>query len=392
MEIISYYGQKRPMGTETTALSIEDMLRSQRSQTSHRAQSSIARHRKEAEFENFLLLINSFCAFLIKARILVPIICLALCLFAASTWAVQYIQTFANPIMFQTIPSSDTRILSGQMRNFALATEPLTADEEGNIAFIDEADIAGLFNMPVSFSPYTVQSGDSISSISNRFGLRNISTLIGINNVENVRFLRAGQKLEIPSIDGLLYTIKTGDNLDRIAQRYSLSIEQILDVNELASSILLPGDEIFLPGVRLDSTSLKEAMGELFRAPLSINWRISSPYGYRADPFTGNRSFHTGMDLVVPRGTSVKAAMAGTVSTAGYSNVYGNYVIMNHGNGYQTMYAHFMSPAPVKSGQSVSQGGVIGYVGSTGYSTGDHLHFTVYKNAKLIDPREVLKF
>ena len=77
-------------------------------------------------------------------------------------------------------------------------------------------------------------------------------------------------------------------------------------------------------------------------------------------------------------------------ATAGWNNVYGNYVIISHGNGYQTLYAH-MQNYTVKAGQTVNQGERIGYVGSTGYSTGPHLHFTVYKNGKLIDPSTVLK-
>ena len=103
------------------------------------------------------------------------------------------------------------------------------------------------------------------------------------------------------------------------------------------------------------------------------------------------RSFHTGVDLVVPHGTPIKASMGGTVAAAGYSNVYGNYVIINHGNGYQTLYAH-MSSFSVKRGQQVEQSTRIGYVGSTCYSTGAHLHFSVYKDGKLINPVQVLKF
>ena len=88
---------------------------------------------------------------------------------------------------------------------------------------------------------------------------------------------------------------------------------------------------------------------------------------------------------------SIKSAMSGTVAAAGYSNVYGNYVIINHGNGYQTLYAH-MSSASVKKGERVAQGAQIGHTGNTGYSTGTHLHFSVYRNGKLINPAQVLKF
>ena len=83
--------------------------------------------------------------------------------------------------------------------------------------------------------------------------------------------------------------------------------------------------------------------------------------------------------------------MGGRVSTKGYSNTYGNHVIIDHDNGYQTLYAHMVS-STVKKGQYIQQGGRIGYAGNTGYSTGVHLHFSVYKNGKLINPAAVLKF
>ena len=203
--------------------------------------------------------------------------------------------------------------------------------------------------------------------------------------------MRAGQKLTVPSLDGLVHTVKEGDSLASIAQKYGVSLEKILDVNELSSAVLLAGERLFIPGARLAGSDLKKALGELFASPLSVRWRISSAFGWRMDPFTGVRTFHTGIDLVVPHGTPIKASMAGTVAAAGYSNVYGNYVIINHGNGYQTLYAHMVSSA-VKRAQHIGQGGVIGYVGSTGYSTGAHLHFSVYKDGKLINPMHVFKF
>ena len=135
----------------------------------------------------------------------------------------------------------------------------------------------------------------------------------------------------------------------------------------------------------------QKAMGELFIWPLSGGYRISSRFGPRLDPFTGVPSSHTGIDLAITQGTPIKAAMSGKIAVVGYTNVYGNYVIIDHENGYQTLYAHMQKPAPVKKGQRVAQGTKIGLVGNTGYSTGPHLHFTVYKNGKLIDPETVLK-
>lgn len=223
------------------------------------------------------------------------------------------------------------------------------------------------------------------------FGLRNISTLIAVNNIDNVRQLRAGQKLTIPSIDGIPYTVKSNDTITGLSVRHGITVEDILDVNDLASSDLVIGQKLFIPGGKLDSVSLKKAMGELFIYPINGKYRLTSRFGRRADPFTGIASSHTGIDLAISQGTPIKATMSGKIIAVGYTNVYGNYVIIDHENGYQTLYAHMQKPSPLKKGQRVAQGKQIGLVGNTGYSTGPHLHFTVYKNGKLIDPLSVLK-
>jgi murein DD-endopeptidase MepM/ murein hydrolase activator NlpD len=246
------------------------------------------------------------------------------------------------------------------------------------------------YTQPVTFTQYTVKSGETISGIARQFNLTNISTLISVNDIQNVRLLRAGQKLSVPSLDGIFYQVKQGDTLAGISVKHNITVEDILDVNNLDSTAIIAGSKLFLPGIHLDSTALKKAMGELFVSPLAGSWRFSSPFGWRPDPFTGVRSQHTGIDMAVPLGTPILTAMSGTVVAASYSSIYGNYVIINHGNGYQTLYGH-MQKILAQKGQVVNQGSKIGLVGSTGYSTGPHLHFSVYKNGRLIDPMSVLK-
>ena len=103
---------------------------------------------------------------------------------------------------------------------------------------------------------------------------------------------------------------------------------------------------------------------------------LSSPYGYRVNPVSGIYKLHAGVDIAASYGTNIYAAASGTVILAGDNGGYGNCVMINHGNGYTTLYGH-MSSIAVYDGQSVSQGDTIGYVGSTGNSTGPHLHFEV---------------
>ena len=112
---------------------------------------------------------------------------------------------------------------------------------------------------------------------------------------------------------------------------------------------------------------------------------ITSPYGYRYHPISGTYKFHSGVDIGASYGSPVYAAAAGTATVSYDSGGFGNYVTINHGNGYSTLYGH-MSSVAISSGSYVSQGQVIGYVGSTGASTGPHLHFNVYHNGSLTNP------
>lgn len=112
---------------------------------------------------------------------------------------------------------------------------------------------------------------------------------------------------------------------------------------------------------------------------------VTSSYGYRVHPITGNYTMHNGVDLAANQGTAIYATKSGYVTTATYNYAYGNYVTINHMDGFSSLYGH-MTYFVVGDGDFVSQGQVIGYVGSTGYSTGPHLHFTVYYNGDTVNP------
>lgn len=269
---------------------------------------------------------------------------------------------------------------------------PVSAILQNGIEITGEEQISALDGSleilsPVSYSNYTVKGGDTISAVALRFGLNNISTILSVNEIENARRIRSGQSLKIPSMDGILYTVSKGDSISFISSKFGIPLSNLLDANDLNDSMLMAGQKLFVPGATLSSYDLRKAMGELFIYP--IRGRLTSRFGSRADPFTGVKSFHTGVDLAAPMGTSIKVSSDGRVADAGWQNIFGNYVIVSHGGGYQTLYAH-MSKISVKRGQYLTQGDEVGKVGSTGYSTGPHLHFSVYKNGKMIDPFSVL--
>ena len=128
-----------------------------------------------------------------------------------------------------------------------------------------------------------------------------------------------------------------------------------------------------------------------FCSPVGANWRdiITSEFGGRIDPFTGQRDGHTGMDLAVPSGTPIRAALDGTVTRSEYDSSYGYFVMIDHGNGLATLYGH-NSRLLVSVGQTVRAGDVISLSGSTGRSTGPHLHFEVWMNGERTNPRYYL--
>lgn len=385
MEIISYLNQNTNRTynqVHKSTLSLDELLYRQR-KNRHRAQ-------QQLDFSDFkiksiyLLKDISFC---LKKTKFIIIGILALGIIISSVFAINnLIHSVSKPATFDYAFNAEAEIMAKAMRNFVLESDVKDYTDDGTLS---EASTF-IFTNPVTYQEYTVKSGDSISSISKKYGLTNISTLISVNDITNAKALRVGQKLKVPSIDGIIHIVASGDTLDSIATKYKCEVSAILDVNDMTTNILKKGERLFIPGKALDQSSLKKALGELFIKPIAGAYRLTSPYGYRADPFTGVRSFHTGIDMAIATGTPILASMDGKIATAGWNNVYGNYVIITHDNGYQTLYAH-MQKYVVATGQKVTQGTTIGYVGSTGYSTGPHLHFSVYKNSKLIDPMTVLK-
>jgi murein DD-endopeptidase MepM/ murein hydrolase activator NlpD len=234
---------------------------------------------------------------------------------------------------------------------------------------------------------YSVKKGDTLSEISQRYDVK-LGTLLSFNNIQDVRKIKVGMELKIPEIDGVLYTVQKGDSLSVISYRHGVSLNAILDANGLESSVIKPGQELFIPGASISEFELRKATGRLFIYPSAGT--LTSPYGMRIDPFTGVWRMHYGYDIANHIGTDVKAAMEGKVVSVGINyKGFGKYVILNHKAGFQTLYAH-LNNAVVSKGEWVSQGEKIGEIGNTGRSTGPHLHFGIYRFQKPIDPQKYL--
>ncbi|MDE7291705.1 MAG: LysM peptidoglycan-binding domain-containing M23 family metallopeptidase [Treponemataceae bacterium] len=321
-----------------------------------------------------------------KFLYIIPIVIVAFLLAYGATEIIANFQSRANPLSLENEREDEMSVLQNAMSRLALSTGD-EVDADGNVAGSDVS--LSLFQDKVTYKDYVVKSGETIGGITSRFGLKNISTIIAVNEIENVRQVFSGQKLVIPSCDGLLHVVAQGDSLASISAKYSVAWEDLLDANDLDSTELVAGQKIFIPGAKLSRDELRKAMGETWATPLKSKWRLTSKCGWRADPFTGVKQYHPGMDMACPTGTPIYATMGGKVLASGVSRIYGNYIIIDHGNGYQTLYGH-MSKRISVAGEQVSQNQKIGLVGSTGYSTGPHLHFTVYKNGKVVDPQTLL--
>ncbi len=244
---------------------------------------------------------------------------------------------------------------------------------------------AGLYP-ELTYTSYRIRKGDMIGVIAERFGLTQ-DTLISINNIRQTRRIQIGEYIKVPSMPGILYTTKKdGETAASVAEKYQVSAQKTAAVNHLhEQGALAAGTSLFVPDAFMDWVTRQEINGDLFRRPLRARYYVSSNFGWRRSPFTGKRTFHNGVDMASPAWTPVYAALAGTVTAAGFHSVYGNYVIVTHHSGYRTLYGHMVG-IKARKGQSVDTRTVLGWVGTTGLSTGTHLHFSVFKYGSAVNP------
>ncbi|PTY40041.1 M23 family metallopeptidase [Brachyspira hampsonii] len=240
----------------------------------------------------------------------------------------------------------------------------------------------------MKYDEYIIEEGDNLTVISKKIGV-NLDTLVSVNKMSNANRLRPGQKIVIPNRNGLLYTMKKNETIEDVAERYDVSLSRILNLNKISSpSSIEEGDDIFLPGAKYTLDERIDKFGQMFSIPTTIT-RISSVFGYRVHPITGVRTKHMGVDIPGRLNTPVYAARKGKVIFAGYSGGYGNLVIVRHDKGYTTYYAHLNS-ITTRSGATVGVGVMIGRMGSTGRSTGSHLHFEVRRNGVALNPADFI--
>ena len=231
---------------------------------------------------------------------------------------------------------------------------------------------------------YETREGDTLLTLAARFGLP-YGTLATINRLGDVDALAPGMILLVPSVPGLFIPEKPESDLELLmgASR-DLTQAKELVIRKGKSA----GDFRFLPGLDYTPTERAFLLNIAFRFPLPAA-RLTSGFGLRRNPVTGSLKRHDGLDLAAPAGTEVYATRDGTVIAAGEDPVYGKFVRIAHEGGWESLYGH-LSVVFADLRKDLRSGTIIGRVGTTGQSTGPHLHFELRRGGKALDPASLL--
>ncbi len=245
-----------------------------------------------------------------------------------------------------------------------------------------------------------VQSGDTLSSIAKKYGI-STETIKWANDLEDIDSVKPGQTLKILPVSGVAVKVKSGDTLESLAKKYQADSQAILDFpfNDVPDDFSLKsGTQLIIPDGQPPEAPpvIRVQPKYLAVGPSSPTFTASGGGGFIWPTVTSGLSqgfawYHPGIDMPNRNAPPIVASDGGTVVFSSWDPTgYGNRVDINHGNGYVTRYGH-MSNIYVVSGQQVSRGETIGQMGSTGRSTGTHLHFEIHYNGIAINPLSILK-
>lgn len=241
---------------------------------------------------------------------------------------------------------------------------------------------AALGVLPLDIKLYRVKSGDTLTGIAESFGL-DLDTVASMNREwgRGVHLLQVGEALRLPNQDGIF--LPAGPDLEGLCEEKEVPLEVVLQVNNVERAQVTAQTQLFFPGVQHTGIERSVVTGTAFLRPVR-GW-LTSAFGYRRDPFSQATHFHRGVDIAASLGSVVRAALDGKVVAVSWDPVLGNYVLIRHQIGYSSLYGH-LQEVTVKRGSSVTRGQKIGTVGSTGKSTGPHVHFEVRKDGVPINP------
>lgn len=287
--------------------------------------------------------------------------------------------------------------------SYSLPGDILVADDSGYLVKANpqtgESNRIGL----TDYAVHSVASGEALSVIAEKYSVSS-DTIMWANNLSNPNALRIGQSLLIPPVDGIEYNVASGDNLQKIATKYDITVDAIIAQNGLEGEVITKGQKIFLPGAEPIGQPISTIASSYRNTSTYSNVRIDAAssdavpaagrifiFPTRGKVTQGFHGGHYALDIADRSKPPIWAAGGGTVekvSVGTWGGGYGNHVIINHGDGIKTLYAH-MDSVNVSVGDYVSQGDVLGIMGNTGRvygATGIHLHWEVIVNGVRQNP------
>ena len=230
---------------------------------------------------------------------------------------------------------------------------------------------------------YVVQAPVDLFSLAARLNLP-YETLATMNRLDRSRSFLRGERVLAPSAPGIFAPVTAGSDLDLLLSYRGKDSGYVVTVNVGGRPVGLR----FFPGARFSPEERALFLGLLFRFPLPSGM-LTSGFGLRESPITHHMAYHSGIDLAAPMGTEVYAAREGKVTDTGVNSVLGQYIVVTHDGSWSTTYGH-LSARRVRLNDKVESGMIIGNVGSTGESTGPHLHFEVRSRGEPRDPEPLI--
>lgn len=317
-----------------------------------------------------------------------------------------FLHTAVMSVLFVGITFGPLLVQQATAEETAIAELPSSVlrTSTGDVAFVTEQSEEVLRFRGGEVTEHTVQEGQTLSQIAQQYNLT-VETIRWENNIVKDTDIKPGQRLRVLPMDGVLHKVQKGETVFTIAKKYGLGDDEaaaqpiisfpfntFADDNTFA---LTTGQHLFIPGgikpePRVEAPRTVARITTPNAGAVSATGQFVWPAaGYISQGFSW---YHKAFDIASRGGGKILAADAGTVLVAGWvdNSGYGNRVIVDHGNGFVTLYAH-MSVVRVKVGQTVNKGDVLGDMGSTGRSTGVHLHFEVRKGGALLNPGEFLR-
>lgn len=332
------------------------------------------------------------------------VLIVSLSFFIGANRANASISSFISGLFFESANSEGheiTRINSQNVELLDASYSQKLSQGNGDIAIVDETalesqgDSSGeniVFPQGDQISVYVVRKGDTLSQIAKMYGVSS-NTILWANDIKN-GVISEGETLTILPISGVKHIVKKGETIQGIVKQHGGDLKEVLQFNDISIETKLGvGDEIIVPDGEVKTAVVKSTpspspstfpttkpkvnskfsnlpdYGDYYMRPLDIG------VGHKSQGIHG----YNGVDLAGPVGSSVMASAEGTVlvsKNSGWNGGYGDYVVIQHSNGTQTLYAH-LNKSIVSVGMRVSKGQVIGYLGSTGNSTGPHVHFEI---------------